>query len=208
MTSVERILLATTNPAKAERSAWLVAGLPLDPCLPSGLGLQLPAYVLERGDSFVENAAEKACAWSVLAPGILALASDGGLRIPALGRTWDELRTKRIAGEGACPSRRISHLLGLMDGFHGADRATVWSEALALARDGVLLNMWTASGDGGVLVEHYAAHESDDEFWTESIRMQPTLGKLYRDMSEEEIARFDTAWPALREQVRAYFLRP
>jgi inosine/xanthosine triphosphate pyrophosphatase family protein len=204
----ECILLATTNPAKAERLTWLVIGLPLAPCLPSALGLQLPPHMLESGDSFVENAAEKACAWSVLAPGILALASDGGLRIPALGRTWDELRTKRNGGEGASSSRRISYLLGLMDGFHGADRATVWCEALALARDGVLLNTWTASGDGGVLVDHYSADKSDDAFWTESIRMQPTLGKLYRDMSEEEVARFDAAWPTLREQVRTYFLRP
>ncbi len=206
MIKVRTILLATTNAAKAERLAWLVAGLPLTCLVPVDLGLRSPD-VHERGTSFVENAAAKAIAWSDLAPGILVLASDGGLRIPALGQKWSELLTKRNAGEGVGAPQRISHLLALMDGLSGEQRSTVWCEALALACGGTLLRTWMSSGNGGAIVERYVAGEADDEFWTESIRIQPLAGKLYRDLSDEELARYDTVWPALRIKVREYFLR-
>jgi hypothetical protein len=94
-----------------------------------------------------------------------------------------------------------------MDGLAGEQRACRWCEALGLARDGELFGSWTAYGDGGVIVESYTPGGADDDFWTESIRWQPTAAKLYRDMTAQELARFDTVWPALRAQVRAYFLR-
>ena len=205
-TQPRTILLATANPAKLQRLMWLLDGLPLNVRVPAELGIQ-PPPVAEWGRDFVENAVEKALAWSVLVPGVSVLTSDGGLRVPALGRRWDGLFTRRNSGLEAGNLRRIEHLLSLMDGLSGDERACEWCEALALARDGVSLTNWTASGSGGVIVEHYVPAESDDQFWTESIRLQPSLGKLYRDMSDEELAYHDTVWPSLHGHVRAYFSR-
>ncbi len=203
----EPLLLASSNSAKLRRLAWLCQGLPVLLRTPFDLSI-LPPRVDERGPGFLENAVEKALAWSDRAGGILVLASDGGLRIPALAGQWNELFTRRNAGDDADGPSRVDHLLSLMHGLTGNDRACEWCEALALARDGNLLESWTACGSGGVIMERPPATGTAGEFWTESIRMHKAAGKLYRDMSDVELAGYDTVWPALRDRVRTYFLRP
>src|SRR5690348_17119706 len=89
------LVLATSNAAKRERLRWVVEGLGFQIVTPDDLS---GAEVEETGASFAENAAAKARAWSRAAGGVAALATDGGLRIPALGAAWDMLRTRRNAG--------------------------------------------------------------------------------------------------------------
>ena len=100
-----RALLGTTNPAKLERLRWLLDGLPIETVDPSSLGLS-GLDIEESGATHEENAGLKAEAWSQAA-GLPALASDGGLVIPALGDDWLSLHTRRFAGEDA--ERRCSH---------------------------------------------------------------------------------------------------
>ena len=95
------LLLATTNPAKLVRLRWVVEGLPYATITPADLPPGQAATVPEDGASFAGNARQKAEAWSSAAGGMLALASDGGLEVPALGERWQALRTRRNAGEGA-----------------------------------------------------------------------------------------------------------
>jgi XTP/dITP diphosphohydrolase len=200
---MRELLLATTNPAKLARLRWVVEGLPCEVSTPDdfpGLSPRVP----EDGADFAANAAQKARAWSAAAEGMLALASDGGLDVPALGDRWVALRTRRNAGPAATNAGRIRHLLDLMRDLRGEERRAYWHEALALARDGTLLQYWTASGDGGLIVEEPPPGPLDDAFWNESIRYYPAAGKLYRDLSAEETERLDLVWPRLREEVRAY----
>ena len=75
------ILLGTGNPSKQETLVWLLEGLPLTPTSPSQLGLSDPPE--ERGDTHQEIANNKALAWSK-SSSMLAIASDGGLILPAL----------------------------------------------------------------------------------------------------------------------------
>ena len=135
---------------------------------------------------------------------MLTLASDGGLEIPALGERWQALRTRRNAGEGADNAERIRHLLDLMRDLRGEERHARRHEALALAQGGAALHVWTASGDGGLIVEQAPPGPADDPFWTERIRYYPAAAKRYHDLSAEELAALDSVWPRLRDEVRAY----
>ena len=197
------LLLATANTAKLARLRWVVEGLPYATITPADLSPGHVATLPEDGASFADNARQKAEAWSAAAGGMLTLASDGGLEIPALGERWQALRTRRNAGEGADNAERIRHLLDLMRDLHGEGRRARWHEALALAQGGAALHVWTASGDGGLIVEQAPPDPADDPFWTERIRYYPDAAKPYHDLNADELAALDTVWPRLRAEVRA-----
>lgn len=199
-------MLATSNVAKLERLRWLVEGLPLCACTATDLGIEPPA-VEEHGPDFMTNAAAKALAWSRVGQGLLTLASDGGVEIPALGEAWIALRTRRNAGPAATDAERIQHLLDLMQDLHGPARRTLWHEALALARDNVLLHTWSASGDGGEIVpDASSVSKMTSAFWTERVRFYPEAGKLYCELSPQELVAVQSVWPRLRAEVRRTLL--
>jgi inosine/xanthosine triphosphate pyrophosphatase family protein len=106
---------------------------------------RIHAPVDETGPTFADNACGKAVAASRAAPGALALASDGGLEIPALGARWDPLRTARFAVD-ADPRAKARRLIELTKGLQADARAARWTEALAVARDGSVLATWTEHG--------------------------------------------------------------
>ena len=76
------ILLATGNVAKQAKLRWLIDGLGFDAVTPRDLGLDFDPP--ESGSTHQEVAASKALAWAD-PTGCLAIASDGGVDIPALG---------------------------------------------------------------------------------------------------------------------------
>lgn len=191
-----RVLLATTNPAKADKLRWLLQGLPLEPHT-----ADLQALV-ESEASYLENARVKAMAASQ-AFDSLAIASDGGIHIPALGSSWNGLHTARAAGPGANDKDRAEHLLTLMRGQD--DRRVLWTEAVALAEGGKALGSWEASGNEGVLTETYDPANAVPGFWVYSLWFYPELGRRYVDLSPEELERVDLTWGRLKEQVQAYF---
>jgi inosine/xanthosine triphosphate pyrophosphatase family protein len=202
---LNQLLLASTNPAKLARLRWLVKGLPVTVQIPADFEPHLHLDLPEDGADFEENAAHKATGWSRAAGGMLTLSSDGGLRIPSLGAAWDELRTRRNSGADADNPTRIAHLLSLMRGKTGEERRAYWHEAAALAQNGLVLATWQASGDGGLIVEHYEPSASDTDFWTEAVRYIPAAGKLYRDLGDAEAAKLDVTWSTLRAKVHAFF---
>jgi inosine/xanthosine triphosphate pyrophosphatase family protein len=196
-------LLATTNTAKLERLRWLMEGLPYRLLTPSDVDPLVHPNVPEDEGDFAANAAQKAGRWSAAAGGILTLASDGGMAIPALGTRWDALRTRRQAGAGASDDDRIRHLLNLMHGMQGEERHVVWSEAIALARAGVVLAVWVEQGDGGLVTEDAPDAGAERGFWTERVRWYPALGKRLCELSDQERARIHDVWPHLRSRIRA-----
>ena len=198
------LLLATTNAAKMARLRWLIDDTPFVGCTAQNLAMDVVPTVPEDGQDFVENAAQKAEAWSRAAHGALTLASDGGLDIPALGERWSALHTRRNAGSAADDAARIRHLLDLMRDLHGEARRAYWHEGLAIACEGRLLQSWGAHGDGGLIAESPPAEAALHGFWTENIRYYPAMGKLYRDFTPAEAEAADQVWPQLREWVCAY----
>ena len=197
------ILLATTNPAKQHRLRWLLEGLPLSPETPGDLGLtgQAPD---EDGSTHLENARLKAEWWS-LAGAMPAISSDGGLVVPALGRTWDSLYTHRSAGYYSDDQARLEHLIHLMRPHKGDGRRASWVEALAVADGGHVLGSWEVEGANGHLLDAPGPGPTVPGFWVFSIWYFPHLKKTYNELTEKELEDLNDHWSQLRSRVRHFF---
>lgn len=195
------MILATTNPAKIERLQWMLHGFDLEFRMLADLpGYQPPD---ETGQSFEENAVLKAVEASG-AFGGLAVASDGGAIIPALGEDWNALLTARAAGSGADDVQRLNHLLELMTPHRGEQRRVIWREAVALADRGALVAAWEVEGPPGLLAEEFDPAKLRPGFWLDTIWYYPEVGKLHPDLSDDERNRLRTTWAMLKERAQGF----
>ena len=158
-----------------------------------GLDLEIveppPREVPETAADFAGNAALKAAAYSDALAGGLAIASDGGLEVPALAGRWDPLLTHR-GGQA-----RLRELAAGLD-----DRRVRWIEAVALAERGELLGAWTAFDTEGVLAPEPWPEPSG--FWVWDIFLFPSLGKTWAQLSATERKAVDGTWLALKRAVQ------
>jgi len=76
-----KLLIATQNPGKVREFRLLLAPLKARLCFPSELSLQVE--VPEDGDTYTDNARQKALAYTRIS-GLLTLADDSGLEVDAL----------------------------------------------------------------------------------------------------------------------------
>jgi len=196
------ILLATGNPAKQDKLRWLLEKLPLT-TIPLSDDIARPP-VQETGPGFTDNAVSKAVEYSRRFGG-LAISSDGGVEIPALGKNWQALLTGRAAGPDADDAAKARHLLALMAGKSGEERRVSWTEAVALADRGELLVVWQESGNQGRLTDSYDPSHAIPGFWVYSLWFYPQLGKRYVDLTPEELAAADLTWGKLKERVQEWF---
>ena len=201
------ILLATSNPAKQQSFRWLLDGLPLSLVTPQQLGLA--SVPEEAGDTHHAVARLKAQQWSQAGSqgdSILAIASDGGLLVPALGSDWASLYTHRFAGDTATDAERVNRLLELLKPYRGADRQASWVESLAMAHRGRVLVSWEVRGATGVISEK--PHGEGPEalgFWAFSVWEFPQLRKSFHQLSLQERDLLDDHWVRLRRLVRRFF---
>jgi len=77
-----KLLIATQNPGKIREFQDLLAPLDTHICFPSDIDLHIE--VPEDGDTYADNASQKALAYA-RASGLLTLADDSGLEVDALG---------------------------------------------------------------------------------------------------------------------------
>ena len=199
------VLLATTTPAKEERLRALVDGLDL--ALVDGSALASPPEVEEDGSSHLGIAIRKAVAWSRTSPEV-ALASDGGLAIPALGDDWSSLVTRRGTGGDVSDEEHAARLLRRMRDLHGDQRAAHRVEAIALARDGVLISAWEASGQHGRIAETYVPPPGGtDGFWIPGLWVSDASGKRGWQLTEADLAAEEGPWLTLEPPVRDLLAR-
>lgn len=197
------ILLATTNPDKQQALQCLLEGLPLSPVTPSQMGLEIDPE--EEGETHLEVARQKAIHWSQ-AGSTLAIASDGGLVLPALGGRWESLYTRRFAGEPADGQTRVQQLLDLMRPYQGEDRQASWLEALAIAQRGRVLAAWELAGATGVIAQDAPETPPDGRgFWVFSVWEFPQFGKRYGQLSPAQREALDDHWIKLGGLVRRFF---
>ena len=198
-----QVLLGTTNPAKQHSLRRLLQGLPVEPVTPEvlRLGHQEPE---EEGNTHEENARLKAQHWS-RAGHMMAISSDGGLAIPALGRRWDSLLTHRFAGEEADDEFRQESLLRLMKPFSDEERQASWVEALAVGLEGRTIASWQVEGASGLLLEKRGAGPQVPGFWVFDLWYFPTLGKNYNELDEQELERMNDHWTQLKPFVHNFF---
>ena len=197
------ILLATGNSAKQGVLRQLLVELPLSPVTPAELGLS--ADPDETGETHEAIALEKAQEWSRLA-GMLAIASDGGLVVPALGHNWESRYTHRFAGPAADDDERRRRLLELMQPFTGPEREASWVEALAVADSGRPLKSWELKGGNGRIAETPEPGPLAPGFWVFTLWYFPKLGKYYNQLTGGEKEALGDHWATLRKLVRQYFL--
>jgi XTP/dITP diphosphohydrolase len=121
-----RLVIASHNPGKVDEIAALLAPFAVEVAAAGSLGLAEPE---ETGDSFEANAALKAAA-AAEATGLLALADDSGLAVPALGGA-PGIHSARWAGpdkDFGMAMERVHRELG------GGDPSASFVAVLALAR--------------------------------------------------------------------------
>ena len=196
------ILLATTNPAKMNKLRWLLDGLDLEFHTPNEIS-NAPIHT-EDGYTHLENAEAKSVLWSDAFEG-LAIASDGGLVIPALGGSWDSLRTARFAGHDATDAMRAKKLLEMMAHLEGEKRAAFWVESVALADQGDVLMTWEAHSSKGYIVKQVDPAKVLHGFWGFSLWQMPEFNKVYAELSPSELGKADDHWNHMRERVQEYF---
>ena len=194
------ILLATGNRDKQTEFRRLLNGLLFTPVTPAEAGLN--GVPDEEGDTHEAIARDKAAQWSKTAS-MLAIASDGGLVIPALGPRWESRYTHRFAGPAADNDERLRRLLELMRPHHGEDRRASWVEALAIAHSGRILVSWELSGGVGYLDEQPPIGPLP-EFWAFSVWRFPRFGATYGQLTDAQRESIDDHWGRLRRLVRRY----
>jgi XTP/dITP diphosphohydrolase len=168
---------------------------------PDQISLATPE-IREEGSSHQANAQAKVLAWSQGYQG-KAIASDGGLVVPALGDRWDSMLTRRFSS--ANDAERARDLLILMASLTGRDRRAYWLEAVAVADSGRLIHTLSVqSGEGCIALD---VHEGliKDGFWVGAVWYFPQLGKRYAELTVTELQQAGDHWTALRKQVRQLF---
>lgn len=196
------LILATTNAAKAVRLRALCAGV--DVRIREG---ESPATAIaETATTHMGNAIEKALGWSRALGGV-ALASDGGLVIPALGDGWESTLTRRGTGEEVSDAERARRLLGRMRDLEGNRREAYWAEAVAVARDGVLVHAWETDGMLGWIGEKYRPDPNGPAgFWADGL-WETNDGKKRWEASDAERAAGHDPWAQLVGPVSALLER-
>ena len=195
------ILLATSNRDKQDAFRQLLQGLRLDPVAPEQAGVE--AVPDESGDTHEAIARDKAVGWS-RAASMLAIASDGGLVIPALGELWESRHTHRFAGPAADDNERLERLLELMAPYQSADRQAWWVEAVAIAHNGRVLASWEVRGGTGFIAETREFQGPVPEFWAFTIWQFPQFDRTYNQLTPAERASINDHWARLGQLVRRY----
>jgi inosine/xanthosine triphosphate pyrophosphatase family protein len=209
---MKQIIAATRNEAKVEALRRLVGDAAEVSPFPHDISqedseLRDALTSAEEGKSVEEIATAKAVACSRVLPGEMVIASDGGLSIPALGDSWDPTRTRRIAAEGATDLERAELLLARTAHLQGDDRRISWREAVAIARDGEMLGLWSAESEPGSLATaaDRALIERGRGFWVDSLWIIPeSHDRRLAELSQEERARRGDRWSRLELKVRDF----
>lgn len=171
------LLVASSNPGKLREYRALAEPAGDLNFLPNFDSLQ---EFEEIWPTFGENAAGKALHYSRFAPGTL-IADDSGLVVPALGGA-PGVHSARYAGPNATDADRIHKLLGEMQGKKGEDRRARFVCVVAVAEEGKMRGLFSASAEG-ILLEEARGHGG---FGYDPIFYFSALGKTYAEISREE----------------------
>jgi XTP/dITP diphosphohydrolase len=131
------LLAATTNRGKAREITALLADLPVRLISLADEGVH--PVCPETGKTFEANARAKAEFYSRLT-GRLTLAEDSGLEIDVLGSA-PGVRSARFSGPGATDPKNIAKVLRLLAAVPRVRRRARFVCAMALARDGLVLQI-------------------------------------------------------------------
>ncbi len=199
----QHVLLATTNAAKTEHLAWLLEDMPLRRVTLAEANLSHVSPPPETQTTLQAIAETKALVWS-RAFGGLAIASDGGIAIPALGDAWEERLTARFAGSHATDQQRVEALLALLRPYKGDERRAYFRECVALANNGTLLQSWSAESLPGMIAESYRPDQLVPGFWLLTLWCDPQTGRRFGAPAPDDPAYADGAWGRIKPKVQQF----
>lgn len=194
------IIIGTKNPHKKEMLKWIVDDY-FDEIKEFYNNIDLE----ENGDSFEKNAQLKALAIAKK-ENAYAVATDGGVLIPSLGKNWNALLTKRFIGRvNVNDFDRINTLLEIMKDKKGGDRTITWRESIAIASPERIIFSTEVDGDTGILQETYNSKQYKEGVWLCTLTSYPQFGgKNFFDLTEEEKKYGEISWWKLREETREF----
>jgi len=173
-----KLLLATTNKAKAEEYDALFADLPFELTTLDREGIN--AVVSEIGATHAENATLKAIAYANLSQ-LTSLADDSGLEVEALGSEPGP-RSARYAGEGASDETRIEYLLSKLEGVAWPERKAYFKCVIAIATPEGMVELCYGECEGIIALEP----RGENGFGYDPIFYLPELGKTMAELPLEE----------------------
>ena len=142
------LLLATRNPHKTREFAEILGS---SFALSDLSGVDDGPVVEETGKTFQENAELKALAASRGTAG-LVVADDSGLEVAALGNA-PGIYSARFAGKHATDAENVAKLLAELQNTDpkGSNRAARFCCAIAVARAGAILDVFTGTVEGVII---------------------------------------------------------
>lgn len=184
---MKRLIIATSNAGKVIEIRSALGALPgwsLEP-LPSSI-----PPIEETGETFVENAIQKAEYYSKLVPELI-LADDSGLCVAALGGR-PGVHSARYAPD---PASRIQRLLREMESIPDDRRQAVFYCALALAQSSKVL--WSAQREVPGVIAHTPA--GTEGFGYDPMFVLPELNRTMAELPTVDKNRLSARGKALIE---------
>lgn len=197
-----KLFLASNNKGKILEIQSLLSELEVDLVTPIQIGLQLE--VEEDGETYAENAARKAVAFSQ-ASGMFTLADDSGLEIDILGGLPGIHSARFAPNPGATDADRRAYLLQRLTG-HPRPWQARFHCTLALATPSGELHFGNGVCPGEIIPEE----RGDNGFGYDPIFLIPKLGRTMAELSLDEKNFFShraravrAFWSILAEMVNA-----
>ena len=190
---MKKILIATKNSHKQKKLSGIVSEF-YTPDIKKNL-----QDIKEVGNSFLEIAENKAKKYSKIYK-CLAISTDSGAVIPALGDKWDPIKTKRFA---STDKERIKKLLKMMKGKK--NRVIEWYEALAVANNGKLIFSTQAKAMDGEIDKIFNPKFYREGIWLCSITSFSQFnGKNFFELTDAEIKKTENSWGKLKQKFQKF----
>ncbi len=199
MTTMKKLLIATSNPGKlrdlagaAAFSAIQIVAIPNFSSLPA---------VVEDGLTFEANAIKKATAYSLCVPGEIVLADDSGLEVDALAGA-PGVHSARYAADdpqqadaNTDDAANNARLLRELKDAPLEKRSARFVCVIAAARDGKTLRTFRGAAEGNILT----APRGSQGFGYDPLFYFPSIGKTFAELSPEEKAKHSHRGAAFRK---------
>ena len=189
MNDLMTLVIATTNPGKADEIRDMLKGFPVNIKSLAEFG-PIPA-VEEDGETFDDNAYKKAAFTSKIL-GLPALADDSGLVVGALDGA-PGVFSARYAGENATDVQRYTKLLNEMEGR--TNRQAAFECVISIAVPSGPALTYEARCEG-LIAE---APSGDYGFGYDPVFYYPPLNKTFAQLSREEKSRVSHRGKAMQE---------
>ena len=178
MTTLPKLLLATSNRGKLRELAELLGDVPYELVSLADVGIDVD--VEETGQTFEDNAVLKAETYRDLS-GMLTLADDSGLEVDALGGE-PGVHSARYAGPDATDSDRIRLLLSNLDGVPESSWTARFRCVIAVAGPGRQTKLFPGACCGRIVREP----RGNNGFGYDPVFLFPELGLTMAELTSEQ----------------------